>query len=209
MAEALSRWVAPILSFTAEEIWENLPGDREASVFLTEWYELPAPNGTDAMGDAFWSACLAVRQDVNKAMEAERAQGNIRGSLDANVILYATSDLRQMLATLGDELRFVLITSGAELADIDAAPADALPTPAPAPPPSTPFPFLHLLPSYTSASAELSAPFPPQPPANPIPFSIPPPPPQVIRRNQLLESHQSSLGILAHQGHISQVSANA
>ncbi|PDH36500.1 MAG: isoleucine--tRNA ligase, partial [Halieaceae bacterium MED-G26] len=126
MAEALSRWVAPILSFTAEEIWENLPGDREASVFLTEWYELPAPNGTDAMGDAFWSACLAVRQDVNKAMEAERAQGNIRGSLDANVILYATSDLRQMLATLGDELRFVLITSGAELADIDAAPADAL-----------------------------------------------------------------------------------
>ena len=126
MAEALSRWVAPILSFTAEEIWENLPGDREASVFLTEWYELPAPNGTDAMGDAFWSACLAVRQDVNKAMEAERAQGNIRGSLDANVILYATSDLRQMLATLGDELRFVLITSGAELADIDAAPADVL-----------------------------------------------------------------------------------
>ncbi|MGB1175095.1 MAG: isoleucine--tRNA ligase [Luminiphilus sp.] len=126
MAEALSRWVAPILSFTAEEIWENLPGDREASVFLTEWYELPAPNGTDAMGDAFWSACLAVRQDVNKAMEAERAQGNIRGSLDANVILYATSDLRQMLATLGDELRFVLITSGAELADIYAAPADAL-----------------------------------------------------------------------------------
>jgi isoleucyl-tRNA synthetase len=126
MAEALSRWVAPILSFTAEEIWENLPGDREASVFLTEWYELPAPNGTDAMGDAFWSACLAVRQDVNKAMEAERAQGNIRGSLDANVILYATSDLRQMLATLGDELRFVLITSGAELADIDTAPADAL-----------------------------------------------------------------------------------
>ena len=126
MAEALSRWVAPILSFTAEEIWENLPGDREASVFLSEWYELPISNASDAMGDAFWSSCVAVRQDVNKAMEAERAQGNIRGSLDAIVTLYATSELRQILATLGDELRFVLITSGADLGDIADAPAEAL-----------------------------------------------------------------------------------
>lgn len=126
MAEALSRWIAPILSFTADEIWENLPGEREASVFLTEWYQLPASEASDGMGDAFWSSCLAVRQDVNKAMEAERAQGNIRGSLDANVVLYATSELRQMLTTLGDELRFVLITSGAELADIAEAPAEAL-----------------------------------------------------------------------------------
>ena len=126
MAEALSRWVAPILSFTAEEIWENLPGDREASVFLSEWYELPISNASDAMGDAFWSSCVAVRQDVNKAMEAERAQGNIRGSLDAIVTLYATSELRQILATLGDELRFVLITSGADLADIADAPTEAL-----------------------------------------------------------------------------------
>jgi isoleucyl-tRNA synthetase len=126
MAEALSRWIAPILSFTAEEIWENLPGEREASVFLTEWYQLPASEASDGMGDAFWSSCLAVRQDVNKAMEAQRAQGNIRGSLDANVVLYATSELCQMLTTLGDELRFVLITSGAELADIADAPAEAL-----------------------------------------------------------------------------------
>ena len=126
MAEALSRWIAPILSFTAEEIWENLPGERAASVFLSEWYELSASDTCDAMGDAFWSCCLAVRQDVNKAMEAERAQGNIRGSLDANVVLYATSELRQMLETLGDELRFVLITSGAELADFADAPAGAV-----------------------------------------------------------------------------------
>ncbi len=126
MAEALSRWIAPILSFTAEEIWENLPGERTASVFLSEWYELSASDTSDAMGDAFWSCCLAVRQDVNKAMEAERARGNIRGSLDANVVLYATSELRQMLETLGDELLFVLITSGAELADFADAPGGAV-----------------------------------------------------------------------------------
>jgi isoleucyl-tRNA synthetase len=126
MAEALSRWVAPILSFTAEEIWENLPGDREASVFLTEWYDLPTAKESDAMGDTFWSVCLAVRQDVNKAMEAERAQGNLRGSLDANITLFVTLELRQMLAMLDDELRFVLITSDAELADLADAPAQAV-----------------------------------------------------------------------------------
>ena len=125
MAEAISRWIAPVLSFTAEEIWENLPGARAESVFLAEWYELPATDSIDVMGDAFWTTCLAVRQDVNKAMEAERAAGNIRGSLDASVVLYVSDELKALLATLGDELRFVLITSGAELATIADAPADA------------------------------------------------------------------------------------
>ena len=126
MAEAISRWIAPVLSFTAEEIWENLPGERAESVFLAEWYELPATDSSDVMGDAFWTTCLAVRQDVNKAMEAERAAGNIRGSLDASVVLYVSDELNASLTTLGDELRFVLITSGAELASIADAPADAM-----------------------------------------------------------------------------------
>ena len=69
---------------------------------------------------------LAVRQDVNKAMEAERAAGNIRGSLDASVVLYVSDELKTSLTTLGDELRFVLITSGAELASIADAPTDAM-----------------------------------------------------------------------------------
>jgi isoleucyl-tRNA synthetase len=94
-------------------------------VFLAEWYALPATDESSAMGDAFWTTCLAVRQDVNKAMEAERGAGNIRGSLDASVVLYVSDDLNASLATLGDELRFVLITSGAELAPIADAPADA------------------------------------------------------------------------------------
>jgi isoleucyl-tRNA synthetase len=124
MAEAISRWIAPVLSFTAEEIWENLPGGRAESVFLAEWYKLPVTDSSDVMGDAFWTTCLAVRQDVNKAMEAERAAGNIRGSLDASVVLYVSDELKASLATLGDELRFVLITSGAELANIADAPTD-------------------------------------------------------------------------------------
>ena len=126
LAEAISRWIAPILSFTAEEIWENLPGERTESVFLSEWYDLDVVHDREEMGDAFWSLCLAVRQDVNKAMEAERAAGHIRGSLDATVTLYASSELRALLASLEDELRFVLITSAVDLAPLNEAPEGAL-----------------------------------------------------------------------------------
>ena len=127
LAEALCRWIAPILSFTAEEIWENLPGEHTASVFLSEWYSaLPRTSSEAAMGDAFWSEMLSVRQDVNKAMETKRAAGELKGGLDANVTLYADADLKAQLDALEDELRFVLITSGAEVRAFDMAPASAL-----------------------------------------------------------------------------------
>ena len=126
LAEALCRWIAPILSFTAEEIWENLPGEHARSVFLTQWYQgLPTANADEAMGDTFWSEMLEVRQDVNKAMEAKRAAGELKGGLDANVVLYADGALKAQLDSLGDELRFVLITSGASVADVSGAPASA------------------------------------------------------------------------------------
>lgn len=126
LAEALCRWVAPVLSFTAEEIWENLPGDRPPSVLLSQWYTaLPAAQAEDTMGDAFWSQMLVVRQTVNRALEASRAAGTIKGSLDAEVTLYATGALRDMLIGLEDELRFVLITSEASVLDVESAPADA------------------------------------------------------------------------------------
>ena len=126
LAEALCRWMAPILSFTAEEVWENLPGNREASVFLTEWYsDLPGDDGAGAMNDAFWSELLQVRQDVNRALEARRSAGELKGGLDAEVTLYAAPELQARLTTLGDELRFVLITSSAFLAPLADAPEQA------------------------------------------------------------------------------------
>ena len=123
LAEALCRWIAPILSFTAEEIWENLPGPRTASVFLTEWYDaLPAPEQEGALDAPFWSEMLRVRQQVNKALEMQREQGALRGSLDAAVTLYAERELAERLMSLGDELRFVLITSAAIVAPLEQAP---------------------------------------------------------------------------------------
>ena len=125
LAEALACWIAPVLSFTAEEIWENLPGEHASSVFLSTWYELPGDVADDEFDDEFWSTCQQVRQDVNKALEASRAEGKVRGSLDANVILYASDELRATLERLDDELRFVLITSDAACSALDEAPADA------------------------------------------------------------------------------------
>jgi len=125
LAEALACWIAPVLSFTAEEIWENLPGEHASSVFLSTWYELPGDVTDDEFDDEFWSTCQQVRQDVNKALEASRAEGKVRGSLDAKVTLYASVGLRATLERLDDELRFVLITSDAVCSALDEAPTDA------------------------------------------------------------------------------------
>ena len=127
LAEALCRWIAPILSFTAEELWENIPGDRVDSVFLTEWYDaLPVPETEGPLNADFWSEMMSVRQQVNKALELAREQGNLRGSLDAAVTLYADAPLSERLRSLGEELRFVLITSEATVAEMSSAPADAV-----------------------------------------------------------------------------------
>ena len=126
IAEALVRWVAPILAFTAEEIWQFLPGERNESVMLNTWYaglsELPADCELDR---AFWDDVMAVKAAVNKELENLRAAKAIGGNLQAEVTLFVDEELSAKLAKLGDELRFVLITSAAQLAPLSAADADA------------------------------------------------------------------------------------
>ncbi|MCU5785447.1 isoleucine--tRNA ligase [Alloalcanivorax marinus] len=124
IAQALVRWMAPILSFTAEEIHEHLPGDRADSVFLTTWFDglfgLPADADMDL---AFWGRVQAVKQAVNKAIEEARNRKELRANLAADATLYVDDSLRDLLARLGDELRFVTITSTATLAPLAEAPA--------------------------------------------------------------------------------------
>ncbi|MCR5084625.1 MAG: isoleucine--tRNA ligase [Succinivibrionaceae bacterium] len=126
IAEALVRWIAPVLSFTAQEAWEALPGKRDEFVFTATWYEgLEAlPEGSD-FSHAYWERILAFRDEANRAIESARAQGTIGGSLEADLDIYADGELRGDLARLGDELKFVLITSSATLMD-GAAPEGAL-----------------------------------------------------------------------------------
>ncbi len=125
VAEALVRWIAPILSFTADEIWENMPGERESSVFLVEWFTGFTPGTHSDMDDAFWQQLVSVRDAVNRELENQRSQGALKGGLDAEVTLYCDDALLATLDRLGDELRFVLITSGAAVAPLADAPAEA------------------------------------------------------------------------------------
>ena len=125
IAEALVRWLAPVLSFTAEEVWQHLPGAREESVFLATWYEGLYPLEDAEMGPAFWDTVIAVRETALRALEPLRAGGGIGSSLDADVSLYAEPGLRRELAKLGDELRFVLITSSARVFPLEEKPEDA------------------------------------------------------------------------------------
>jgi isoleucyl-tRNA synthetase len=131
VVESLTRWLAPILSFTAEELWRHLPGKREDSVFLSTWYELPSafyPEGEilQRMGTGFWGHIIAVREAVSKELEKLRVAGEIGSSLDAEVDLYADDETQAMLRTVGDELRFILITSYVRVRAAAECPDDAV-----------------------------------------------------------------------------------
>ena len=132
IAEALVRWIAPILSFTAEEIWQFLPGERNQSVMLNTWYEglvqLPADVTLDR---AYWAQVMDVKVAVNKELENMRASKAIGGSLQAEVTLFVEDGLAASLSRLGNELRFVLITSTAQLQPLAAAPETAVATEVP------------------------------------------------------------------------------
>lgn len=129
IAEALVRWIAPVLSFTADEIWHYLPGERGESVFLAAWYQGLTPLAEEApLGRISWDKILAVREAIARELERVRVEGRIGSSLDAEVDLYAEEDLYHILAQLGDELRFILITSYARLHPVQQRPSHALET---------------------------------------------------------------------------------
>jgi isoleucyl-tRNA synthetase len=115
IAEAFVRWITPILSFTAHEIWSFMPGDRSQSVFVAQWYPLQRLGDQERLERDDWTAILAAKEAINKVLEEQRSQGEIKGSLGAEVALYADPALFKSLSKLGDELRFVTMTSKAEL----------------------------------------------------------------------------------------------
>ena len=112
------------MSFTADELWQYLPGERNESVMLNGWYQGLSELPQDfELSREFWERVMAVKVAVNKEMENLRAAKAIGGNLQAEVTLYAEDSLIADLNKLGNELRFVLITSTASLAPFSAAPA--------------------------------------------------------------------------------------
>jgi len=126
IAEALVRWLMPVLSFTADEIWEHLPGERSGTALETEWYE-GLFELDDALMDAdFWEEILTLREIVAKQIEALRNEQVLGATLEAEVDLYCPEPLAGRWGALGDEMRFLLITSRAQVNPASEAPADAM-----------------------------------------------------------------------------------
>ena len=126
IAEAMTRWMAPVLSFTAQEIWQALPGEHGEFVFTDVWYQDIAQYATQGeLNDDYWSEVLAVKEQVNRALEVAKKDKLIGGSLEAEVTLYASDAILENLAKLEDELRFVLITSVAAIKPLSEKTDDA------------------------------------------------------------------------------------
>ena len=124
LAEAMCRWLAPICPFTADEIYENIPGSREGSVHLTEWFDLEAyRDAPSVFSDDDWEVLLEVRQAVSQTLEPLRQAEVIGAALDAEVTLAAEPATAELLKRLGAELHFLFITSDARLSDTPASDA--------------------------------------------------------------------------------------
>jgi isoleucyl-tRNA synthetase len=123
IAESMVRWLAPILSFTAEEIWRHLPGVHAESVFLATWHELPeaATHGID------WPALSGLRRDVLRELEKLRDAGQIGAPLDAEADIFCVPAEYPRFNALENELRFFLITSAARVHRVSAPPDGAVP----------------------------------------------------------------------------------
>ena len=135
IAESMVRWLAPILSFTAEEMWGHLHGKRPESVFLSTWHELPALSAHDID----WPALIALRADVARELERLRVAGLIGAPLDAEVSIWCEPAQYRQLGAMGEELRFFMITSQAQVnTPGQPVPDDAVPAP------SLPGVFIHV-----------------------------------------------------------------
>jgi isoleucyl-tRNA synthetase len=112
ITQALARLIAPILSFTGEEVWTTLSGKADVSVFEQLRYALPG-QGLNSQQASAWADIRSIREQVNKRLEEQRGDGAIGSALQAEVDVYAPKATFELLAHLGDDLRLVFITSRA------------------------------------------------------------------------------------------------
>ncbi len=110
IAESLTRWIAPILSFTSEEIWKHLPERKEESVFLSEWLDIE-----NQESNVDWDQLNEINAIVLKALEVARDDGEIGSSLDAHLEISADQKTHDFLTQFSEELRFLFITSSVDL----------------------------------------------------------------------------------------------
>ncbi|MFC0679076.1 isoleucine--tRNA ligase [Lysobacter korlensis] len=115
IAEAFVRWIAPVLSFTADEMWQHLPapaeGERAGNVLFATWYDgLAALPADAALSAADFDRLLGLREQVSRVLEPMRAAGEIGAALEAEIALRASAADQDWLASFADELRFLFIS---------------------------------------------------------------------------------------------------
>ena len=111
IAEALVRWLAPVLSFTAEEIWQAMPGERDDSVLFETWYDGLAATQNSPEQRRYWSDLLAIRDSASRVLEGMRKAERIGAALEAKLVVHADAAIQSRYAEVADELRFFFITS--------------------------------------------------------------------------------------------------
>lgn len=116
IAEAFTRWIAPILTFTSDELWGYLPGERSAHVLFDTWYDGLAPLPADAeLSAADFDQLLALREQVSKVLEPMRANGAIGAALEAEITVAASDEQAARWQPLAEELRFLLISGDVQV----------------------------------------------------------------------------------------------
>ncbi|WP_296872311.1 isoleucine--tRNA ligase [Tibeticola sp.] len=129
ITHAMLRWMAPFLSFTAEEAWAVLAkGETQGSIFFETYWRFASP---DEALLAKWARIRVIRELVNKEIEAVRATGAVGASLQALITLTAGADDAALLRSLGEDLKFVTITSAATVLDGEALAVQVTPATAP------------------------------------------------------------------------------
>lgn len=130
ITDALTRWISPVLSFTSDEIWQHLreqSDNNRSQRSLTPFTEtyLDTLFALDDDGDISlqdWAIMRDVRDALSKSLETMRAEGEIGAALEASATIYASPEIRKSLEKVGEELRFVFITSQAQVADMTDKP---------------------------------------------------------------------------------------
>ena len=125
---ALVRWMYPVLSFTGEEIWQEIPGNKEDYAALSLWYDkLVAFDDKEVISKEDWQTIFTLREAVSKQLEVLRKEDKIGASLTAIVNIECGQETFVVLSKLEDELRFVLITSGATVSKAEVGSEGAVP----------------------------------------------------------------------------------
>jgi isoleucyl-tRNA synthetase len=126
IAEAMVRWLAPVLSFTAEEIWQQLPGERGESVLFTTWYDGLASTQASPEQRRYWTDLLAIRDTASRVLEGMRKAEQIGAGLEAKLAIHADAATLARYEPSADELRFFFIVSDLQLTSLEPRPADAV-----------------------------------------------------------------------------------